>query len=57
MTKYKLNLQRVAIGFIDSETRYLNIEIFEGEEYLDCAVLTKEDILWLLGEDSDYSKG
>ena len=53
MTKYTLHLQRVAIGFLDDETRYLNIEIFEGGEYLDCVVLAKEDILWLLGEDSD----
>jgi hypothetical protein len=53
MTEYKLELTRVSIEFEGDETRYLNIEIFRGDEWLDSAVLTKEDILWLLGENSD----
>jgi len=49
MTNYELNLKPVTIIFDGVETRYLNIELFEGQEWLDCVVIEKEHILWLLG--------
>lgn len=49
MPTYRLNLEPVAISFLGDETRYLNINLTVDGEYEDCVVLSKEDVLWLLG--------
>lgn len=49
MPTYRLNLEPVATSFLGDETRYLNINLTVDGEYEDCVVLSKEDVLWLLG--------
>ena len=49
MKNYRLNLEKVTVDFLGKETRYLNIEVLRGEEWLDSVAIDKEHILWLLG--------
>lgn len=49
MPTYRLNLEPVTVSFLGDEARYLNINLTVDGEYEDCVVLSKEDVLWLLG--------
>jgi len=49
VSTYRLNTERVTLSFRGDETRHININLAVDGCFEDCVVLTKEDLLWLLG--------